>query len=444
MLLRTRVVPGVLLLAVAALAARPLDPITLQRDAASAPGAATAGSVSMVTPAGEAQQYWPRWRGPGGQGLATGTGYPDTWSDVQNVIWRSDVPGRGHSSPIVWRDRIFLTTGHADGRVSVLSFNRADGKLLWETTGPDRTPERTHQKNSVASPTASTDGSRVYASFGNKGIMAVDFAGKLLWHRSLGTFNNYHGTAGSPLLYKDRLIVFQDHAGGSQGSAFVAALDTATGKTLWRTERSGTVGWSTPIALRAADHDEIIVSSQHRVQAYNPDNGAEIWSCRGNLFEVIPTPVVGHGMVFCSSGRAGPTLAIRPGGKGDITATHVAWQTPKGSPFVPSPLLYGDTLYLVNDMTSIATAIRAATGETLWQGRLGVATREGFSASPVGVDNKVFFTNDDGETFVVKAGAAFELVRVNPLKAKVLASPALVDGRWYFRTEQQLVAIGAK
>jgi outer membrane protein assembly factor BamB len=157
---------------------------------------------------------------------------------------------------------------------------------------------------------------------------------------------------------------------------------------------------------------------------------------------VIPTPVVGHGMVFCSSGRAGPTLAIRPGGKGDVTQTHVAWQSPRGSPFVPSPLLYGDYLYLVNDMASIATAFKAATGEVMWQGRLGVATREGFSASPVGVDGKVFFTNDDGETFVLKAGPTFDLLHVNRLDAPVLASPALVDKRWYFRTDRELLAIG--
>jgi outer membrane protein assembly factor BamB len=402
----------------------------------------SSSDVAMVTPAGEATGYWPRWRGPSGQGLAMDSGYVDTWSDKQNVLWRTDVPGRGHSSPIVWRDRIFLTTGYSDGRVSVLSYNRADGKRLWETFGPDGPSERTHPKNSAASPTPSTDGERVYASFGNKGVMAVDFTGKLLWHRSLGTFDNYHGTAGSPLLYKDRLIVFQDHAGGSQGGAFVAALDTATGKTLWRTDRRGSVGWGTPIALRAFDHDEIVVSSQQRVQAYDPATGKELWSCQGNTFEVIPTPVVGHGMVFCSSGRAGPTLAIRPGGKGDVTSTHVTWQTPKGSPFVPSALLYRDILYLVNDMASIATAIRPHTGDTLWQGRLGVATREGFSASPVGADGKVFFTNDEGETFVVKAGAEFELLHVNPLNAPVLASPALVGGRWYFRTDRHLLAIG--
>jgi outer membrane protein assembly factor BamB len=404
----------------------------------------TSTAVAMVGVSEEAARYWPRWRGPSGQGLAIDSGYPDRWSSNENILWRAGVPGRGHSSPIVWADRIFLTTARGDGRASILAFNRTDGKLLWETFNPDTTSENLHQKNSHASATPSTDGRRVYASFGNKGVMAVDFDGRVAWHRSLGTFANYHGTAGSPLLYKDRLIVFQDHAGGSSGGAFVAALDTSTGKTIWSTPRRGTVGWSTPVAIRAFDHDEIIVSSQSLVHAYNPDTGAELWTCRGNLFEVIPTPVVGHGMVFCSSGRAGPTLAIRPGGKGDVTGSHLAWQSPRGSPFVPSPLLYGDTLYLVNDMASIATALKATSGELVWQGRMGVATREGFSASPVGVDGKVFFTNDEGETFVLRAGPTFELIHVNRLDAQVLASPAMVERKWYFRTGRELLAIGAK
>ena len=399
---------------------------------------AAAASVRMIGVEGEAAQYWSRWRGPGGQGIATGSGYPDTWSDTQNVRWRSPVPGRGHSSPIVWADRIFLTTAYNDGRVAVVAFRRSDGRLLWEAVGPDRTPERIHQKNSHASATPTTDGTLVFASFGNKGAMAVDFDGRIVWHRSLGTFDNYHGTAGSPLLYRDRLILFQDHAGGG----FVTALDARTGRTLWRTSRPGTVGWSTPIAIHTGQRDEIVVSSQQRVHAYAPDTGRELWIANGNLFEVIPTPVVGHGLVFCTSGRAGPTLAIRPGGSGDVTATHIAWQSPRGSPFVPSPLLYGDYLYTLNDMASIATSFEAATGKTVWQGRLGVATREGFSASPVGVDGKVFFTNDDGETFVVRAGPTFDLLHVNRLNARVLASPALVDGRWYFRTEGELLAIG--
>lgn len=406
---------------------------TVPTVAASAPE-----TVAMVATEGEGSAYWPRWRGPSGQGLAVGSGYPDAWSAKQNVKWRTAVPGRGHSSPVVWADRIFLTTAHEDGRASVLAFRRSDGTLLWEAVGPDRTPEHTHRKNSLASATPSTDGRLVYASFGNKGLLAVDFDGRVAWHRSLGSFDNYHGTAGSPLLYRGRLIVYQDHRGG----AFVAAFDARTGEPLWRTAREATVGWGTPVAVRVGDRDEIVVSGQHRVTAYEPATGRELWRVDGNTGEVIPTPVVGHGLVFCSSGRAGPTLAIRPGGRGDVTGTHVAWKETKGSPFVPSPALHGGRLYMVNDMASIATAYEAATGRVVWQGRLGEAKREGFSASPVVADDKVFFTNDGGETFVLRAGPEFEVLRVNRLDAAVLASPALVDGRFYFRTQSELLAIG--
>jgi outer membrane protein assembly factor BamB len=180
------------------------------------------------------------------------------------------------------------------------------------------------------------------------------------------------------------------------------------------------------------------------VHAYDPDAGKELWRCNGNLYEVIPTPVVGYGMLFCSSGRAGPTLAIRPGGRGDVSSSHVVWSSPRGSPFVPSPILYGEYLYMVNDMASIVTCFEAATGKVMFQGRLGVAQREGFSASPVAVDGKVFFTNDDGETFVLRAGPKFELLHVNQIGEPTLASPALVDGHWYIRTDSHLIAIGRK
>jgi outer membrane protein assembly factor BamB len=262
-----------------------------------------------------------------------------------------------------------------------------------------------------------------------------------VWHRALDARSGYHGTACSPLLYRDRVIVYQDQRRPSP--SFAAAFDTHTGKTLWWINREEQVGWGSPVAIRAGDREEIIVSSQHRVYAYHPDTGKELWHAEGNLVEVTPTPVAGHGLLFCSSGRAGPTLAIRPGGSGDVTQSHIAWQSAKGSPFIPSTLLYGDYLYLVNDMTSVATCLQADTGKLVWQGRLGEAHRESFSASPVGVDGKVFFTNDLGETFVLEAGPEFKLLHVNRLNARTLASPALVDGRWYFRTERELLCVGA-
>jgi outer membrane protein assembly factor BamB len=397
-------------------------------------------AVRMIADDGEGAKYWPRWRGPSGQGLANGNEYPDTWSATQNILWKTPVPGNGNSSPIVWGDRIFVTTAYDGGRrVSLLAYRRSDGRLLWEAAAPTgRAGSGAHYKNGHASATPATDGERVYVSFGARGLFAFDFNGKLVWQRDLGPMDAYHGTAGSPLLLRDRIILYQDQYSGS----FIAAFDTRTGRELWRTRRNANVGWGTPIAIRAAGRDEVIVNSQQWVYSYDPASGKELWRCGGTTYEVIPTPVVGYGLVFCSSGRAGPTLAIKPGGSGDVTQTHLAWESPRGSPFVPSPILYGEQLYMVNDMASIVTSLGAQSGKVLWQGRLGVAQREGFSASPVAVDGKVFFTNDDGDTFVLRAGTTFEILHVNRIGETTLASPALVDGRWYIRTNRNLYAIG--
>ena len=197
----------------------------------------------------------------------------------------------------------------------------------------------------------------------------------------------------------------------------MAAFNARTGDVLWKTDRMASVGWGTPIVIDAGDRDELIVNGQQKVYAYDPGTGAELWSVSGTTREVIPTPVVGHGLVFGSSGRAGPTLAIKPGGKGDVTASHLAWSSPRGSPFVPSPLLHGDLLYMINDMQSILTVLDAKTGASIYQDRLGQATREGFSSSPVAVGDKLFFTNDRGQTFVVQAGRTFDLLHVNELDA---------------------------
>ena len=214
------------------------------------------------------------------------------------------------------------------------------------TFTPHGVPEQANRKNGHASGTPSTDGKRVYAYLGNHGLLSVDFQGKRVWHKDLGKLAPYHGSAGSPLLYRDRVILYQDHRGPS--GSFIAAFDKRTGKELWRTGREEPVGWGSPVAIRVGGRDEIIVSSYKRVYAYDPTTGKELWHCGGNLVEVAPTPVVGHGLLFCSSGRAGPTLAIRPGGRGDVTETHIVWRTAKGSPFIPSPIVYGDYLYLVN------------------------------------------------------------------------------------------------
>ena len=397
--------------------------------------------VRMIEVAGEGAKYWPRWRGPSGQGHVAAGQYTDKWSPTTSV-WKTAVPGRGNSSPIVWGDRIFLTTGYGNGeKLSMLAFSRADGKRLWETPIPQNGVEYVHHKNGFASATPATDGQLVYASFGRHGLFAFDFNGKIAWQHKFGIIDNYHGPAGSPVLYKDRIFIFQDANPAPGQTAFVGAFDKKTGKPIWTTPRRESVGWGTAVVINTGERDELIVSSQRRVAAYDPETGKELWTVRGNTSEVIPTPVVAHGLVFASSGRAGPTMAIRPGGTGDVTSTHVAWNSPRGSPFVPSGIVVGELLYLINDMQSILTVYDAVSGKLAYQDRLGTAVREGFSASPVHVNGKVFFTNDDGQTFVVEAGKTFKLLHVNELGEQTLASPALVDGTWYWRTASSLRAI---
>ncbi|HSR67716.1 MAG TPA: PQQ-binding-like beta-propeller repeat protein [Acidobacteriota bacterium] len=440
--MRGRAVWGWMTVAALLLAASVLmTSATAEKASEKASNEADESGVYMLGVSEEGRQYWPRWRGPSGQGWVKGEGYPVTWSSSENVLWKTEVPGAGNSSPIVWGDYIFLTSAYEGGeRRAILAFERSDGSLAWEAFAPtDPKLARPYPKNGFASSTPVTDGERVYAYLGGHGLMAVDFEGKIAWTAGVGDVSRaFHGTAGSPLLYKDKLILYQD----LPENAFIAAFNKHSGEEIWRTPREGRVGWGTPVAVRAGDRDEIVVSSNRAVNAYDPETGSELWTCRGNTFEVIPTPVVGHGLLFCSSGRAGPTLAIRPGGSGDVTETHLEWRAAKGSPFVPSPILHGDLLYMINDMLSILTVYEAESGDLVYQARMGKPVREGFSSSPVAVGDKLFFTNDEGQTFVVQAGREYNLLHTNEMGEPILASPALVDGTWYWRTQNHLIAIG--
>jgi outer membrane protein assembly factor BamB len=400
-----------------------------------------ATKVRIVPPDGDGGKYWPRWRGASGQGLVTDGDYPDHWSPTDNVLWKVEVPGKGNSSPILWDKHLFLTTAYDGGkRRAILCFDRASGKQLWESCVPTAKPESAYGKNGHATSTPTTDGERIYAYFGNSGVYCVDRAGNEVWHQSLGTIETLHGVACSPLLYKDKLILFQNQY---QNKGFIVALDKLTGKEIWKTPRKESVGWGSPLAITVDGKDQIVVSSAYVVYAYDPADGKVLWTCGGSTDEVIPSPVVAHDLLYCCSGRVGPTLAINPSGAiGDVTKTAVVWKTVKGSPFVTSPVVYGDYLTMVNDMLSVVTCYHAKTGKLLWQERCGPPLKEGFSAAGVGVNGKVFFTNDLGETFVLKNGPEFELMRVNALGEKTLASPALLDGRWYWRTEKHLVCVG--
>lgn len=412
---------------------------------AAAPFAASAAeAVRLVPVEGPGAAHWSRWRGPTGQGVAAGN-YTDRWSAKENVIWKVETPGRGNSQPILWKDRIVLATAYDKGKKrSLVCLSMADGSQLWEAFAPEAQPEGSSGKNGHASSTPCTDGEFVYAYFGNHGLLCVKLSdGEQVWHRSVGPVRTRHGTACSPLLYDGMVIVYQDQ---DDKKSFIAAFDAKTGEPKWQTPRAKeSVGWGSPVAVSFGDRVEIIVNGQYQVYGYDPKSGTQLWQVKGTTDEVTPTPVAGNGFIYCSSGRAGPTLAIRPGGNGDVTKSHVAWKTSKGSPFVPSTVLIGDLLFLVNDVSGVASCLDAITGETKWQQRLESSE---FTASLVattnadGGDSKVFFTAEDGRTFVVRAADKFELLGVNELGEKCLSTPALANDRWYFRTEKHLFCIG--
>ena len=228
--------------------------------------------------------------------------------------------------------------------------------------------------------------------------------------------------------------------------SYIVALNRDTGAEVWRDERKNRRSWATPLLVTTGGRTELIASGAEAVIAYDPRSGKELWRTAGTKGHPIPSSATGFGLVFAFAGNAESSkmvVAFRPGAEGEKDGTRVVWRYTRGTAYVASPILYGEYLYMVNDMASIVTCLEATTGRTMWQGRLGVAQREGFSASPVAMDGKIFFTNDYGETFVVRAGPKFELLHVNKMGEPILASPALVDGQWYVRTERNLIAIGA-
>lgn len=390
--------------------------------------------LSVVLPAPGAADHWPRFRGPDGQGTARTRGLPLRWSRSQNVLWRTPLPP-GNSSPIIWGDRIFLTSAATDGSGrSVHCLRRSDGQLLWTALCPPHELEpMVRDKNGYASATPVTDGERVIAYFGSGGLLALDFEGRQLWHHPLPGFDSTWGSGSSPLLYEDSLIMIHDQ---NKADSLFVCLDKYTGELCWQQQRGRAMGWSTPVVVRVGDHDELLFAGGETVKGYDPRTGEELWSLTGPTHEVIPALVVGPDLVYSASGRLGPTIALVPGGRGDVTGTHLVWQTTRGGPHVPSPILYEGRLYTVND-TGIATALDAQTGEVVWQHRI----RDRFSASPISAEGVLYFCSEGGSTYVLRAGDTFELLAQNELEEPILASPAALDGRLYIRTAEALYCL---
>lgn len=388
---------------------------------------------------------WPEFRGPTGQGHYAGKPLPVEWSTTKNVAWKQPIPGKGWSSPVVWRGRIYLTSGvpvegSKDLSLQALCLDAESGKLLWQTEvfRPESAKSpRIHQKNSPASPTPLTDGKRLYVHFGHQGTAALDLDGKVLWRNTDLGYAPVHGNGGSPILVGERLIF----SGDGSDKQFIVALDPATGKVTWKTDRNSTAAkrfsFSTPLAVAVNGTTQIVSPASDAVIAYDAADGKELWRVKYDGYSVVPRPVSGHGMVFLSSGYDRPSLlGVKVDGKGDVTVSHLAWKAAKGAPHNPSALLVGDELYMVSDL-GIVSCLDARSGKVHWQERLN----GNFSASPLFADGKVYLQSEEGVATVLRAGKKFEKLATNAMDERTLASLAAVDGVIYLRTEGHLYRI---
>ncbi|HKA17875.1 MAG TPA: PQQ-binding-like beta-propeller repeat protein [Blastocatellia bacterium] len=413
---------------------------------------------------------WSQWRGPEGNGVSAETNLPAEWSDTKNIRWKTPIVGRGHSSPVVWDDKIFLTTdiegetvqgakavGHTyDGKpfkhpdsvgadkkhsLRVLCINRDTGRVLWEQTAYEGTVyDDRHRKSSYASPTPTTDGTHVFAYFGTEGLYCYDFSGKLIWKTSPGPIATVGmGTGTSPVLFENTVILQCDEDNGEK--SFILALDKKTGKEVWKTPRKVQASWSTPLIVRGPQRTELITSGNELIISYDPKTGKELWRSKGHESNAIATPLAGNGMVFVYAGfPVKKTIAIQLGGSGDLSGSkNIVWQYDKGTAYVPSSILYGDYLYLLSDR-GIITCIEAKTGKIVYEGgRIPIPAT--FTASPVAFEGKILITSEDGDTFVVKAGPKHEILATNSLAEPVYASPAVSDGMIFIRGEKNLYCI---
>jgi outer membrane protein assembly factor BamB len=415
---------------------------------------------------------WPQWRGPDGSGISNEKNLPSEWTPTKNIKWKTAIDGRAHSSPIVWGKMVFLTTAvegdvvpgakavkhelepgkewvHPDSvgadrkhAFKVIALDRDSGKILWQQTAWEGTPfDNRHRKSSYAASTPATDGKLVYAFFGTEGLYAYDFKGKLAWKAQLGNMANLGmGTGTSPILFDNLVIVQCDEDNGT--ASFIVAVDKKTGKEAWRTPRKIQISWSTPLLARTSTRAELIASGTEAVIAYDPATGKELWRHKGLESNAIPSPVANSEMAFIVAGF--PTkiaYALRMGQSGDLTGTpNVLWTYAKGTAYVPSPILYGDYIYLTTDR-GILTCLDAKTGEVKYEGgRIPIPAT--FTASPVAFEGKLLMTSEDGDTFIVKAGPKHEVIGTNSVGEPVYASPAIADGHIFIRGEKNLYCIG--
>jgi outer membrane protein assembly factor BamB len=416
---------------------------------------------------------WPQWRGPASQGTSAETGLPTHWSTSKNIAWKASLAGTGVSSPIVAGNLVIVTSQigsysnprgsdpllarddrtlaerenaigrseSADGKVylAVEAFQRSDGKRLWEykTAVTGERPE-SHEKHNLATPTPVSDGKHIFAWFGNGQIVALDMQGREVWKRHLGqeygSFLNQWGHGSSPALYKDALILLSDH----QPASYLLALDAATGKERWKVDRGrGRVSHSTPVVVSGPRGDELIINSSARIDAYDPANGQLLWHAGSERQTPIPSAVFHDGTIYLSRGyRNSDILALRSGGRGDVSASHLRWRMPNGGSYTPSIVQYQGLLYMTNEV-GVVTCATADAGTVIWKERLpGI-----FFASPVAADGKIYLQSETGEMFVLRAGRKAEVLAKNELPGRFLASPAISAGTIFLRADGTLFAI---
>ena len=400
-------------------------------------------------------KFWPQWRGPLGTGVGPQAEPPLTWSETNNIKWKLPLPGEGDSTPIVWADRVFVLCAvpvekgsdqdakpNSTFRFTVICVDRPSGKILWQKVAREAAPHEGHQENNTfASASPVTDGKLVWAFFGSRGLHCYDFEGNLKWQKDFGQMKTKmgFGEGASPALADDKIVINWDH----EGEDFITVLDKTTGKELWRQPRDEPTGWSTPLIVEYDGKKQVVVNATGKVRSYDLDTGKELWSCSGQTANAIPSPVSQAGIVYVTSGFRGNVLqAIRLGKSGDLTGTDaIAWSRNKSTPYVPSPLLTDDYLYLISSIGNMISCFDAKTGQPYYERERLEDIREVY-ASPVSAGERVYVLGREGVCVVLKKGPKAEVLAVNKLEdARSDASIALVEKQLFIRTQHSLYCI---